>query len=68
MTRPANDKRNLIWKHTGFFGHARMMQKQLQGIVEAETTTDQTKRFAEEMLWTLVYLKLSLETRKDQLK
>lgn len=53
-------------RHNGFSGSARMMEMQLQAMLDFHTTTEQTKFFARQILEKVYLLKLSLKTRKDQ--
>lgn len=64
--RDKSDIRNLIWKHNSYLGHCMMMKKQLFSIIEAETTTEETKRKAEVILPYIGELEALLKTRKDQ--
>lgn len=58
--------RQKIWRHNSFLGHARMMEMNLRNIIDADTTTDQTKFTARKILADVEHLKLSLKTRRDQ--
>lgn len=58
-------KKQRIWKHNSFRGHASMMHMQLQGILRADSITPEARDVAEQML-TLVYsLAYHLEKRVD---
>jgi hypothetical protein len=39
-------KRQLIWKHNGFKGSAKMIEMQALAIVQSETATDKSKALA----------------------
>lgn len=62
---PAFTRRQLIWRHNSFIGHAVMMRAQLNNMLTAETTTDQTKHLARTILGLIPQLQNSLTERKE---
>lgn len=58
-------QRQRVWRHNAFSGSARMMQMQLQAMIESDSTTDQTKFTARKILADVEHLKLSLKIRRD---
>lgn len=59
------DKRQRVHRHNGFSGSARMMEVQLWAIIEANSTSRETKTIANNILKLIPELKLALKTRID---
>lgn len=58
-------KRQRVHQHNGFTGHARMMETQLNTIIDSDTTNQTTKDIARRMLKDVELLKQALKTRID---
>lgn len=58
-------QRQRVWRHNAFSGSARMMQMQLQSILDSDSTTSETKFIAGQMLTKAEDLAKSLKTRID---
>jgi hypothetical protein len=54
-----------VWKHNSFFGHARMMEAQCEGILRAHSVTDETREIAFRILCDAKALTKSLKQRRD---
>lgn len=63
---PGWEKRRRVWQHNGFFGCVRMMETQLQAMLNAPTVTAYTKVHIESMLVDVTTLRDLLQTRTDQ--
>lgn len=57
-------KRQEIWKHNSFHGHAIMMIANCNTIIGSKTATNESKRLAQEIQPLAARLKLSLKNRK----
>lgn len=58
-------QRQRVWKHNGFRGSARMMQMQLNAIINSDSTDFGTKDIAREMMYLVEHLQDALKTRID---
>lgn len=56
--------RKRVWRHNSYFGHCAMMKKQLENIIHAETTTDESRHAAAAMLDAVRYLTATLKIRR----
>lgn len=65
MTKAWHDRQRRH-RHNGFSGSVKMMQMQLQGIIESDSTSAATKYIAGQMLKTSYLLAEGLKTRIDQ--
>jgi len=54
-----------VWKHNSFFGHVRMMQSNLESIINSRSTCTDTKQIAKEMIDSTQMLLGTLRTRID---
>ena len=54
-----------IWRHNGFFGHARMIHSQCEAMIHSDTTTPETKAIAARILSETKELTKSLKERLD---
>lgn len=52
-------------RHNGFSGSARMMEMQLQAMLDSDSTSKKTKQIAAQMKLFISSLKESLKTRID---
>ena len=59
------ERRLRAFQHNGYVGHAHMMQKQTQAIMNADSTTKETKEIAFEINQLAAQLAGSLKTRLD---
>ena len=59
------ERRLRAFKHNSFVGHARMMQMQAQNIATSDTTTEETKQIADQIVGLASKLERSLKTRVD---
>lgn len=55
-----------VWRHNGFLGWVVLMSKNLRQIIEAETTSVETKLLADRINNLLQELRQSLKTRIDR--
>lgn len=62
----AEAKRQLVWRHNSYMGHARMIQMQCVAITKSSTATTQTKSLASQIYNLAGDLYDSLQTRKDK--
>lgn len=58
-------KKQRVWKHNSFRGHASMMHMQLQAILRSDSITLEARGAAEEMLTLVDSLAFHLEKRVD---
>lgn len=58
-------KRQAIWRHNSFRGHAKMMQAQCRAIMDSKTTTADAKASAKQIYHLAVNMGLELQTRRD---
>ena len=59
------ERRLRAFRHNSFVGHARMMMMQAQNIATSDTTTEETKQIADQIVELAVKLEQSLKTRID---
>ena len=59
------ERRLRAFKHNSFVGHARMMMLQAQNIAISDTTTEETKQIADQIVELASKLERSLKTRVD---
>jgi hypothetical protein len=60
------DKRQRVWRHNSFLGHVVMMRQHLNTIIEADSTSQETKHFARTILGMVPKLQNSLSVRIDR--
>jgi hypothetical protein len=60
-----NGKRRHIWRHNSFKGHCAMMEKQLEAIVSAPSTTEITQYLADVIKGYVTLLRKELDERID---
>lgn len=65
MTQAWHDRQRRH-RHNGFSGSARMMEMQLQNMIETNSTSIETKCIAQTMLNCIPALKAALKTRIDR--
>jgi hypothetical protein len=58
-------KRQRVWRHNSFRGHASMMLSQLQAILRSDSITPEARDAAEQMLTLADSLAFHLEKRVD---
>lgn len=58
-------RKNLIWRHNGFFGNVRRAYLAMWTIMNSETATDKAKIKAHIILNELEELKILLKQRKE---
>lgn len=56
-------KKEDIWRHNSFLGHAAMMKKQALAIIDSKTTTEKSKDHARNIWWLADQLATSLKER-----
>lgn len=54
-----------VWKHNSFFGLVRMMQSNLESIIDSRSASEDAKQIAAEMLNTTQLLISALHYRID---
>ena len=59
------ERRLRAFKHNSFVGHARMMMMQAQNIATSDTTTEDTKKIADQIAELAGRLSRSLAKRVD---
>ena len=59
------ERRLRAFRHNSFVGHARMMTLQAYGIATSDTTTEETKQIADQIVELASKLERSLKTRID---
>ncbi len=59
-------KRQRIHRHNGYSGHARMMEMQLQAMLNSDSTSEYAKYVANCMLRYIPELKAALKIRIDK--
>ena len=59
------ERRLRAFKHNSYVGHARMMQMQAHNIATSDTTTEETKQIADQIVELASKLERSLKTRVD---
>lgn len=59
------NKRQLIWRHNSFLGHAAMIQKTSETILQSLTATDEAKALADQINALSYKLSRALKTRKE---
>ena len=63
---PAGRERSIrAFRHNGFVGHARMMQQQANFIACSDTTTEEAKEIAYQIVILATKLERCLKTRVD---
>ena len=65
---PAWHRRQRIWRHNAMVGHTFMIRAQLNNMISAETTTEETKHYARTILGLVTHLQNSLTVLKDPAK
>lgn len=63
---PAWSKRQRVHTHNGFKGHARMMMMQAKQIMDADSSTEETKSIARTIYNCAFALSESLQERVDR--
>lgn len=65
-TRAEGKARRLrAFRHNSYMGHARMMRQQAISIQQSDTTTEESKEIASEIVKLSEKLAISLKTRED---
>ena len=59
----AGQRKQKIWRHNSFFGHVAMDRRHMMQIMEAETTSPESRAIAAEVHEKLGHLARSLKTR-----
>ena len=59
------ERRLRAFRHNSFVGHARMMQQQANAIACSDTTTEETKKIADQIAELAFDLITELKTRVD---
>ena len=59
----ASFARNEVWKHNSFYGHTAMMKMNCNSIIEAKTTTEESKQLAQQIHILATKLGISLKER-----
>ena len=65
VSLPAQRRRNRVWRHNSFIGHAVLMRANLNAIISADSTTEHTKHLARTILGLIPALQNSLTERVD---
>jgi len=62
---PSKQKRQKIWRHNSFLGHAAMMRQNARNIITADTPTDEAKDLAAQIESLAARLSEALKERVD---
>lgn len=62
---PGWHKRQYVWRHNSLIGHVVMMRQQLNAMVDAPSTSQETKHYAKSILGLIPKLQNSLSVRID---